>query len=260
MIASLGIEPSTTSTNGSSSPRSALQNHSMNSSPPTGRSRSRSAASGRPPSAGPGSVPSTMSSMLGCMAAVSATESPSQLSPALIHEMWTTVSSAISFPPSRRWGVSYRGRQHGPCHQPREDRRPNDHDEGPLGAASDATPCDASPAPVQGAALSATWLGIVRIAHRRRRSGALHGHGAGVAYCRATASGRLVPREIGTKCRRDGLTDRRATRLVSRSLGSVRLRRERAMAGASDAIAAPIEELHVLWITAASAATATPSP
>ena len=37
MIASFGIEPSTTSTNGSSSPRSALKNHSMKSSaPPTG--------------------------------------------------------------------------------------------------------------------------------------------------------------------------------------------------------------------------------
>ena len=31
-------------------------------------------------------MPSAMSSMLGCMAAVSETESPSQLSPALIHK------------------------------------------------------------------------------------------------------------------------------------------------------------------------------
>src|SRR5262249_27768850 len=37
-----------------------------------------------------------ISSILGCVAAVSATESPSQLNPALIHRMWTTGSSACS--------------------------------------------------------------------------------------------------------------------------------------------------------------------
>ena len=34
--------------------------------------------------------------MLGWVAAVSATESPSQLSPALIQRTWTTVSSTVS--------------------------------------------------------------------------------------------------------------------------------------------------------------------
>ena len=47
----------------------------------------------------PGSAPSTMSSMLGWIAAVNATESPSQLSPALIHSMWTTGSSRSGEPP-----------------------------------------------------------------------------------------------------------------------------------------------------------------
>ena len=90
------MEPSTTSTNGSISPRSPLKNHSMNvSEPPTGpHSKSMSgqwtAIFGRP-----GSTPSTISSMLGCMAAVNATESPSQLRPALIQRMWIVgVSSA----------------------------------------------------------------------------------------------------------------------------------------------------------------------
>ena len=93
-MASFGMEPSTTSTNGSSSPRSALKNHSMKSSaPPTGpHSKSMrgqcTAIFGRP-----GSAPSAISSMLGWVAAVSATESPSQLSPALIQRMWMTVSS-----------------------------------------------------------------------------------------------------------------------------------------------------------------------
>ena len=41
----------------------------------------------------PGSAPSAISSMLGWVAAVSATESPSQLSPALIQRMWTVGAS-----------------------------------------------------------------------------------------------------------------------------------------------------------------------
>src|SRR5271163_1990223 len=97
LIASLGIEPSTTSTNGSSSPRSALKNHSRKSSaPPVGpHSKSISgqctAILGRP-----GSAPSAISSILGWVAAVSATESPSQLRPALIHRTWIKVSSALT--------------------------------------------------------------------------------------------------------------------------------------------------------------------
>src|SRR6266571_6356674 len=43
----------------------------------------------------PGRAPSAISSMLGCVAAVSATESPSQLSPALIHKMWSTSSCEV---------------------------------------------------------------------------------------------------------------------------------------------------------------------
>src|SRR5580658_9938162 len=93
-MASFGIDPSITSTNGSSSPRSALKNHSRKSSaPPTGpHSKSMSgqwtAILGRP-----GNAPRAISSMLGCVAAVSATESPSQLNPALIQRTWTTASS-----------------------------------------------------------------------------------------------------------------------------------------------------------------------
>ena len=41
----------------------------------------------------PGRAPKAISSMLGWVAAVSATESPSQLSPALIQSTWTTASS-----------------------------------------------------------------------------------------------------------------------------------------------------------------------
>jgi hypothetical protein len=54
----------------------------------SGRTRSRSAASARRCSAAPAGAPSAISSMLGWVAAVSATESPSQLSPALIHSTW----------------------------------------------------------------------------------------------------------------------------------------------------------------------------
>ena len=41
----------------------------------------------------PGNAPSTISSMLGWVAAVSATESPSQLSPPFIQRMWTGAAS-----------------------------------------------------------------------------------------------------------------------------------------------------------------------
>src|SRR5579875_585020 len=96
-MASLGIDPSTTKTNGSSSPRSALKNHSRKSSaPPVGpHSKSISgqwtAILGRP-----GRAPSAISSTLGWVAAVNATESPSQLRPALIHRTWINVSSALT--------------------------------------------------------------------------------------------------------------------------------------------------------------------
>src|SRR4051794_33154825 len=43
----------------------------------------------------PGRAPSAISSMLGWVAAVSETESPSQLRPALIHSTWMRVSSAF---------------------------------------------------------------------------------------------------------------------------------------------------------------------
>ena len=82
LIASFGIEPSTTSTNGSSSPRSALKNHSRKSSAPPVGPHSKS-ISGQCTAiwGSPGSAPSAISSMLGWVAAVSATESPSQLRP-----------------------------------------------------------------------------------------------------------------------------------------------------------------------------------
>ena len=97
LIFSLGIDPSTTSTNGSSSPRSALKNQARKSSAPPLGPHSKSirgqwtAILGRP-----GSAPSAISSMLGCVAAVSATESPSQLKPALIHSTWIKASSALT--------------------------------------------------------------------------------------------------------------------------------------------------------------------
>src|SRR5271156_2637459 len=94
LMASLGIDPSTTRTNGSSSPRSALKNHSRKSSaPPTGPHSKSMSGQWTAILGSPGRAPSAISSMLGCVAAVSATESPSQLSPALIHKTWTTVSS-----------------------------------------------------------------------------------------------------------------------------------------------------------------------
>ena len=97
-MASLGIDPSTTSTNGSSSPRSALCHHSMKLSAPCSGPHSKSISGQCTAIFGsPGSAPSTISSMLGWVAAVRATESPSQLSPPFIQRMWTTPSSAPPF-------------------------------------------------------------------------------------------------------------------------------------------------------------------
>src|ERR1700730_12401825 len=84
-----------TKTNGSSSPRSALKNHSMKSSaPPTGPFSKSISGQWTAIFGSPGSAPRAISSMLGWVAAVRATESPSQLSPALIQSTRMTVSSS----------------------------------------------------------------------------------------------------------------------------------------------------------------------
>src|SRR3954470_24777494 len=94
---SLGIDPSTTNTNGSNSPRSALKNHSRKSSAPPVGPHSKSINGQWTATFGsPGSAPSAISSMLGWVAAVRATESPSQLKPALIHKTWISASSALT--------------------------------------------------------------------------------------------------------------------------------------------------------------------
>src|SRR3954451_10637360 len=85
---SLGIEPSMTSTNGaSSSSRSAWRNGLRNSSPPSVGDRTLlwGLTFGRP-----GTAPSSTSSMLGWPAAVTDTESPSQLIPSEIQRMCTS--------------------------------------------------------------------------------------------------------------------------------------------------------------------------
>src|SRR3954454_8526277 len=95
LIFSLGIDPSPTRTNGSSAPRSALKNHSRKSSAPPLGPHSKSISGQWTATFGsPGSAPSAISSMLGWVAPVRATESPSQLSPALIHSTWMSASSA----------------------------------------------------------------------------------------------------------------------------------------------------------------------
>src|SRR5580693_2394634 len=95
LIASLGIEPSTTRTNGSSSPRSAFHHHSMKLSAPCSGPHSKSISGQCTATLGsPGSAPRAISSMLGWVAAVSATESPSQPSPPFIQRMCTTGSVA----------------------------------------------------------------------------------------------------------------------------------------------------------------------
>src|SRR3954451_15731630 len=85
---SFGIEASTTSTNGaSSSPRAAWRNGARNSSPP---SVGESTLLWRCTFGMPGIAPRSTSSMPGWPAAVTETESPSQLIPSEIHRMWTS--------------------------------------------------------------------------------------------------------------------------------------------------------------------------
>src|SRR3954452_381178 len=85
---SFGIEPSTTSTNGASrSPRAAWRNGRRNSSPP---SVGESTLLCRWTFGMPGMAPRSTSSMPGWPAAVTETESPSQLIPSEIQRMWTS--------------------------------------------------------------------------------------------------------------------------------------------------------------------------
>src|ERR687885_68534 len=102
---SFGIEPSMTSTNGaSSSPRTAWRNGSRNSSPPSVGERT---LLWRWTFGIPGIAPSTTSSRPGWPAAVTDTESPSQLIPSEIHRMWTSSTAgafgsvAIDLPSTR---------------------------------------------------------------------------------------------------------------------------------------------------------------
>jgi hypothetical protein len=85
---SFGIEPSITSTNGSAaSPRAAAGTGVRNSSPPSvGREHLVVEVDLREP----GIAPSRTSSMLGWPAAVTETESPSQLMPPRSSRMWTS--------------------------------------------------------------------------------------------------------------------------------------------------------------------------
>src|SRR3954449_13156661 len=97
LILSFGMDPSTTRTNGSNSPRSALKNHSRKSSAPPLGPHSKSIRGQWTAILGsPGRAPSAISSMLGWVAAVNATESPSQLNPALIQRTWINASSALT--------------------------------------------------------------------------------------------------------------------------------------------------------------------
>src|SRR3954454_5617881 len=109
---SFGIEPSTTSTNGaSSSPRAAWRNGARNSSPP---SVGESTLLWRCTFGMPGIAPRSTSSMPGWPAAVTETESPSQLIPSEIHRMWTSSTAgafgsvATAHPFHRRRFVSVR--------------------------------------------------------------------------------------------------------------------------------------------------------
>src|SRR4051794_26284659 len=89
---SLGIEPSITSTNGSAaSPRAAARNGVRNSSPP---SVGLSTLLWRLTFGRPGMAPSSTSSMPGWPAAVTDTESPSQLIPSEIQRMSTSSTPA----------------------------------------------------------------------------------------------------------------------------------------------------------------------
>src|SRR5579863_4021445 len=82
------MEPSTTSTNGSSLPCSARYQYFRKSSPfsyaRTGLCKCTRGS--------PGIAPSSTSSMLGCVAAVTDTESPSQPNPAVIHRICTSAT------------------------------------------------------------------------------------------------------------------------------------------------------------------------
>src|SRR3954452_22235435 len=92
LIFSLGIEPSMTSTNGSAaSPRAAARNGVRNSSPP---SVGESTLLCRLTFGMPGIAPSSTSSMPGCPAAVTDTESPSQLIPSEIQRMSSSSTPA----------------------------------------------------------------------------------------------------------------------------------------------------------------------
>src|SRR3954449_6108833 len=85
---SFGIEPSMTSTNGASSwSATAWRKGSRNSSPP---SVGESTLLCRWTLGMPGIAPRSTSSMPGWPAAVTETESPSQLIPSEIHRMWTS--------------------------------------------------------------------------------------------------------------------------------------------------------------------------
>src|SRR5689334_4443237 len=91
------MDPSTTRTKGSNSPRSALKNHSRKSSAPPLGPHSKSIRGQCTATWGsPGRAPKAISSTLGWVAAVNATESPSQLRPALIHRTWINVCSALT--------------------------------------------------------------------------------------------------------------------------------------------------------------------
>src|SRR3954452_23171141 len=92
LIFSFGIEPSITSTNGSAaSPRAAARNGVRNSSPP---SVGESTLLWRLTLGMPGIAPSSTSSMPGWPAAVTDTESPSQLIPSEIQRMSTSSTPA----------------------------------------------------------------------------------------------------------------------------------------------------------------------
>src|SRR4051794_22523036 len=85
---SLGIEPSMTRTNGASSPPAAASRKGRrNSSPPSVGERT---LLWRLTFGMPGIAPSRTSSIPGWPAAVTETESPSQLMPSEIHRMWTS--------------------------------------------------------------------------------------------------------------------------------------------------------------------------
>src|SRR3954467_94591 len=93
---SFGIDPSMTSTNGSAaSPRAAARNGVRNSSPP---SVGESTLLWRLTFGIPGIAPSSTSSMPGWPAAVTETESPSQLIPSEIQRMSTSSTPATGHP------------------------------------------------------------------------------------------------------------------------------------------------------------------